>query len=136
MALKPSARASSRNRSVSAKIRLSEASKLICPGARSTLRPRFPNVPVAFWVKAAGLRNCNCGPQEALYGSTPGTRFGRSRPIPVSELSFPVATISGNPLVTRTSGATCQLRTTWLAQPGPIAGVMPTNEALNMWRMS
>ena len=59
--LNASARASTRNRSVIPKIRLSATSTFTVPGPRRELRPTSPNVPVGLGTKAAGLIHCTHG---------------------------------------------------------------------------
>src|ERR1035437_2511126 len=102
MMLNPSARACNVIRSFSLKRRESETSKLTVPGPRSVSRPRLPYVPVGFAAKAAGFSHCSEGPIVPLYTAPGKTRLGRSVTgfIAVSELSFPLFTVSG-----ATSGA-------------------------------
>src|SRR5215469_10519877 len=83
------------------------------PGARTRLRPAFPNVPAAGVANAAGLIQCPGVCPSGGVNETPGTRSGRSDPDTLywsgtTEFERLITTFTGRPLRTVATPLNCQ----------------------------
>src|SRR5947207_2994481 len=99
----------------------------------SELYPALPNVPGAFGKNAPEVIQTRVA-LFLTYGSP--TAFGRSWPMPVSELSAPAPGVKGNPVCTlsRNEGrqVPTMVLTMWLAN----LGVSYTKEVVKLCRRS
>src|SRR5215475_11723267 len=78
------------------------------PGPRRIPLPSVPAVPVGLAANAALLNHCKIGSTpDGRLGSSPAA-IARSRPKLVSELSFPLTTVIGDPVWYCCTPVNCQ----------------------------